>query len=137
MAIDVYMYFNGNCREAVAFYADVFKTEKQSIMTYGEAPPDPKRPLSKETKNLVLHTVLTINGSNVMFSDCPPDIPYIVGNNISVVLSYTDKNEMKAHFMKLKEGGGVHMDLQETFFSKYFGYLTDKFGMMWQLIYVS
>ena len=38
MAIDVYLNFNGNCREAAEFYAEVFKTEKPQIMTFGEAP---------------------------------------------------------------------------------------------------
>ena len=37
MAVDVYLVFNGNCREAVEFYADVFNTEKPQFMTFGES----------------------------------------------------------------------------------------------------
>lgn len=29
MVVDVYLYFNGNCREAVGFYAQVFESEKR------------------------------------------------------------------------------------------------------------
>jgi uncharacterized glyoxalase superfamily protein PhnB len=36
-------------------------------------------------------------------------------------------------FNKLKEGGTVNMDLQETFWSKCYGSVTDKFGIQWQL----
>ena len=32
----------------------------------------------------------------------------------------------------MKEGSSVEMDLQETFWSKCYGSLTDKFGIIWQ-----
>ncbi|MBP2636995.1 MAG: hypothetical protein H6Q72_2902 [Firmicutes bacterium] len=40
MSVDVFLNFNGNCREAVEFYAQVFGTEKPQFMTFGDAPPD-------------------------------------------------------------------------------------------------
>ena len=71
MTVDVYLNFNGNCREAAEFYAEVFGTEKPQIMTYGEtASSDFVVP--EEAKDLVLHTRLNISGSNVMFSDVYP-----------------------------------------------------------------
>ncbi len=136
MSIEVYMYFNGNCREAVEFYADVFGARIQKILTYGEAPSDPEYPISEEGKKRVLHTLLEINGSKVMFSDCQPGMPYITGNNVSITLNYSDKDEMKRAFDKLKEGGEVQMELGETFFSKYYGFLMDKFGFLWQFMYM-
>lgn len=75
MSVDAYLNFNGNCREAVEFYAEVFGTEQPNIMTFGETPPNPEFALPEEAKDLVMHTRLNINGSNVMFSDtfmvCP------------------------------------------------------------------
>ena len=44
-------------------------------------------------------------------------------------------DEIKSLFNKLKDGGTVEMDLQETFWSKCYGSLTDKFGIIWQLSY--
>ena len=69
MAIDVYINFNGNCREAVEFYSEAFQTEKPQIMTYGEAPPSPEFALPEEAKDLVIHTRLMIEGSRIMFSE--------------------------------------------------------------------
>jgi PhnB protein len=135
MAVDVYLNFNGNCREAVEFYAQVFGTEKPQFMFFGDTPPDPEFPLKEENKNLVLHTQLNINGSNVMFSDTSPDMPFTQGNNISLVISSKNLDEIKSLFNKLKEDGTIIMDLQETFWSKCYGYLTDKFGVSWQLSY--
>ncbi|MEK3978457.1 VOC family protein [Psychrobacillus sp. FSL K6-2836] len=132
MAIDVYLTFNGNCREAAEFYAEVFKTEKPEIMTFGESPQNPDYVLPDEAKDLVLHTRLNINGSNVMFSDTFPGSPFIAGNNISLAFVSKEEEVVKSAFNALKEGGKVSMDLQETFWSKCYGSLRDKFGIEWQ-----
>lgn len=133
MAVNVYMNFNGNCREVVEFYAHVFETEKPEIMTFGDAPPNPEYDLPEEAKDLVMHTRLDISGSNVMFSDVFPGWPFVQGNNISLAVVSKDIDEIKSVYSKLKEGGTVGMDLQETFWSKCYGRLTDKFGIEWQL----
>lgn len=132
MSVEVYIYFNGNCREAVKFYAGVFRTHLQKILTYGEAP-NPAFPMPEDAKNRVLHTLLEINGSKIMFSDCMPDMEYIAGNNMSVMLNYKDAEELKAVFARLAEGGEVYMEPQQTFFSKCYAHLEDKFGIIWQL----
>lgn len=135
MAVEAYINFNGNCREAVEFYASVFGTEKPKIMLYGDMPSDDGFPLTEATKNLVMHTEIKVMGGTIMFSDVPPDMPFIVGNNISLVLSTDDMDEIKSIFNQLKEGGNVMMDLQETFWSKSYGFVIDRFGVGWQLSY--
>jgi PhnB protein len=132
MSVDAYINFNGNTREAVEFYAQVFGTEKPNIMTFGETPPSPEFPLPEEAKNLVMHTRLNIDGSNVMFSDVFPGMPFVVGNNISLSIVNDNIDIIKSWFNNLKEGGTVSMELQETFWSKCYGQLTDKFGISWQ-----
>jgi PhnB protein len=42
-------------------------------------------------------------------------------------------DEIKQWFGRLKERGSITMELQETFWSKCYGSLTDKFGINWQL----
>ncbi|WP_108669137.1 VOC family protein [Peribacillus acanthi] len=135
MSVDVYLNFNGNCREAVEFYAEVFGTETPKIMTFGEAPPNPEYPLPEEAKHLVMHTRLNIDGSNVMFSDVFPGMPFIEGNNINLALVSKDIEYMTSVFHKLKVDGKVGMELQETFWSKLYGQVTDKFGITWLLNY--
>ncbi|WHX47264.1 VOC family protein [Paenibacillus woosongensis] len=133
MAVDVYFNFNGNCREAVEFYADVFNTGAPHIMTFAEAPPNPGYKLPDEAKDLVMHARINIKGSNVMFSDVFPGMPYVQGNNITLAFISDDLEEVKSVFHKLKEGGTVNMELQETFWSKCYGSVKDKFGTEWQI----
>ncbi|GAA0372698.1 VOC family protein [Bacillus horti] len=132
MSVDIYLNFKGNCRQAVKFYAEVFGTEQPKIMTFGEVPPNPEYPLPEEVKDWVMHTRLNVYGRNMMFSDVFPNMPFVEGNNFSLSLVLDSEDEIKALFDKLKEGGNVQMELQETFWSKLYGSLTDKFGIQWQ-----
>ena len=131
MAINAYLNFGGNCREAVDFYADAFGAEKHPIMTYGETEHGMMMP--DEMKNLVMHTTLNAFGGTLMFADTPFDSPLTVGNNVTLVLVTDKLNEIDATFDKLKAGGKVIMDLQPTFWSKRYGFVIDRFGVGWQL----
>ncbi|QDQ00756.1 VOC family protein [Lysinibacillus fusiformis] len=133
MAVEVYLIFNGNCREAVSFYEKIFNTDKAEIMTFGDSPQNPDYQLPEEAKDLVMHTRLSILGSNVMFSDTFPGSPFTVGNNVTLALVTNDEAQLRSAYEGLKEGGKVTMELQETFWSKCYGSLTDKFGIEWQL----
>lgn len=135
MSVDVYLNFNGNCREAVEFYAKVFGSEVPKMMTFGETPQDPNYPMPEEAKNLVMHTRLNIAESNVMFSDTFPGMPFVEGNNITLSLISNNTDDLTSWFNQLKEGGKVGMELQETFWSKLYGQVTDKFGIHWQINY--
>jgi PhnB protein len=134
VAINIYLNFNGNCREAVQYYADVFGLDKPELMTFGDQPPNPEYPLPEEAKDLIMHARLNIQGSIVMFSDTFPGMPFAQGsNNFSLAVVSSDTEQLQAIFHKLKEGGSVQMELQETFWSKSYGSLQDKFGINWQV----
>lgn len=133
MSVQAYIYFNGNCREAVEFYSEAFKTEKPRIMLYGDTPGDTVSDMEEEMKSRVMHTNLMISGSLVMFSDVPPGVPYTVGNHISLTVVSNDENELRYAFDKIKKGGTDIEELHETFWSKCYGSVTDKYGISWQL----
>ena len=133
MPVIPYINFHGNCRQALEFYQEVFETEKAELMTFGQMPPDPDFPVTEETKDLVAHATLKINDGIIMFSDMPADIPFTAGNNISVMVSGTGiDDKLTQYFNRIKDDGGkVEMELAETFWTKLFGSITDKFGITW------
>jgi PhnB protein len=134
MAIEIYLHFKGNCREAIEFYAKAFNTEIPQISTWGDAPPNSNMSFSDEANKLVMNARMNINGSIVMLSDIPvPDMPYVVGSNINLVINNENMDELKSTFNNLKEDGTVIMDLQKTFWSTCYGMVTDKFGITWHL----
>ncbi|MEO1816760.1 MAG: VOC family protein [Acetobacterium sp.] len=133
MKIGPYINFPGNCLEAVMFYKEVFRTEEPQIMTFGEMPADPSYLMPDSVKALVANAQLNINGNTIMLSDVPPGMPFTGGNNITLVITDDDLEEIKRLFNRLSEEGSVEMQLQETFWSKAYGSLTDKFGIGWQI----
>ena len=133
MSLNVYIRFNGNCREAIEFYADVFNTKLEQIATFGQMPENPEYPLPEKAKNLIMHTYLEICDTKIMFSDIFPDTPYTVGDNITLAIMTSTVKTTKEYFKKLKLGGTVIMDLQKTDWSKCYGSVMDKFGVIWQL----
>jgi PhnB protein len=84
-----------------------------------------------------MHTRLNIDGSNVMFSDVMPGMNFTEGNNITLAFVSKNMEQIKSVYNKLQDGGKIDMELQETFWSKLYGQVTDKFGIMWQLNYDS
>ena len=132
MRISPYVSFSGNCAEAVAFYEKAFNV-KAIVMRYKDAPPDNGYLASEGTENYVMHAQFELGGEVVMLCDMPPESPAKTGDNIAIMVEFDDINTAKAAFELLKEGGEVSMELQETFWSKCFGSLTDKFGINWNI----
>jgi PhnB protein len=135
MKFELFINFDGNCREATAFYAKVFKSEVKNLMTYGQAPADPNCPLSEADKDKVCYSDVQIGDLTVMFCDVPSGAGFVCGNNISPTISVEDKEEVARLYQELKEGGKVIMDLQQTFFSELYCMVEDKFGVIWQVLY--
>ncbi|GKU78277.1 VOC family protein [Paenibacillus sp. L3-i20] len=132
MSIVAYLVFNGNCREAVEHYADAFGVEVPQMATFGDSPQNPDYALPEEAKGLIMNTRLNAFDDYIMFSDTFPGSPYTVGNHVSIAIVTEDQEKMQSVFDKLKVDGNVELELQETFWTKCYGSLVDKFGVHWQ-----
>ncbi len=137
MQVEMFINFDGNCREAVEFYAKVFKTKVGEFMTYGDAPPDPNYTLAEADRNKICYAGLKVGNMVLMFMDMPSDSPLTIGNNINPTVSVNDKDEASRLFNELKEGGEVFMELQKTFYSEWYGMVQDKFGVIWHVLHYS
>ncbi len=133
MSFSLFINFDGNCKEAVDFYARVFKTEVEGLMTFGQMPGEPDPHFLEEDRDRVMYCSVDIAGTNVMFSDVPSWMSLERGNDISVVVGLDDADEVRRLYEELKEGGNVNMELQKTFWSELYAMFTDKFGVNWQL----
>lgn len=89
MSFSVFVNFNGNCREAVMFYATVFNQAMPVFFTYGEVDTsfDPNVQMSEEGKKLVMDTSLSIMGTTVGFSDMPDNFEFIRGNSMMLAIT--------------------------------------------------
>jgi len=131
MSFNVYLFFNGNCEEAMNFYKDAAGGVIESINRFGDSP----MPTSEDAKNKVIHAIMDIGGSKVMFSDCGDNRSVNFGDNFSLSLSFNSDESITACFNAVSAGGKVTMPLQDTFWGAKFGMCTDKFGINWMFNY--
>lgn len=123
-----YLFFKGNCREAMMFYRDALDA-KLFMQTAGESPMAAQMP--KEIHNNILHSSLERDSFLLMAADIlDSDMPN-PGNTIYLCLVCKSKEEVETLFSKLSAGGKVIHPLNEEFL----GVLTDKFGFNWMLHY--
>lgn len=131
--IQVYLFFNGNCEEAVGFYRKALGAEVQMTMRYKEAPDKPPPgvvPSGYDEK--IMHTSFQIGETTIMASDgCSTEKRNF--NGFSLSLSVADEREANRAFAALADGGKVTMPLGKTFWSPCFGMLEDRFGVGWMI----
>ncbi|MCL2438114.1 MAG: VOC family protein [Coriobacteriia bacterium] len=133
MKMTIMLFFQGNCREAMDFYGKAFNTSPEFILTYGEAPADPDRPLPEDFADKVIHARMDMADLQVLFSDGYPGWEAEYGNNMSMTVNTGTVEEAQSIFDNLQEGATVYMPLDKTFFAEAYGMLTDKFGVMWNI----
>lgn len=134
MALGVYINFEKESREAIAFYEQVFDTKCTDLFSFADMPPEPEFPVSDEIKDLVMNASLMIEGNKVMFSDVPPNMGLTLnmGNNITLIIDTQDENKLVQQFNDLAKEGNVVMPLDKTFWSEKYGFVIDKYGIGWQ-----
>jgi PhnB protein len=134
MLIQPYLFFNGNCEQAFAFYREALGATIEHMMRYRdspEAPPPGCVPPGAEDK--IMHASLLIGDARLMASDdASGQSDGFKGFSVSVTAP--DAQVAKRWFDALAVQGTVMMPLGPTFYSPCFGMLTDRFGLGWMVI---
>jgi PhnB protein len=135
MEIQPYLFFDGRCEEAFAFYRKTLGAEVTMLMRWKDHPePDPSMS-PPNAADKVMHASLRIGDTTVLASDgrCLGQ-PKFQGFSLS--LTAPDDGAAKRLFGALADGGQVQMPLAKTFFSSNFGMVADRFGVSW-MVYVA
>lgn len=134
MYVEPYLFFEGRCEEALAFYRQALGAEVTVLMRYRESPDPGMSPPGAEEK--VMHANLRIGETTLMASDglCKGQ-PAFQGFSLS--LAVADEAEARRLFTALSAGGVVQMPLARTFWSPCFGMVVDRFGVPWMVTVVA
>ncbi|MBZ3906660.1 MULTISPECIES: VOC family protein [Streptomyces] len=126
--LNPYLSFDGDARQALEFYKEVFGGEL-SLNTFGSFG-QPDAPESDK----IMHGMLEApNGFTLMGADTPPGMEYRPGGGFSVSLSGEDDTELRGYWEKLSEGGSVAVPLDKQMWGDVFGMCTDRFGVPWMV----
>lgn len=134
MKIVTSLSFQGRCREAFEFYAQVLGGRITAAIPYADAPPG--MPVEEKHKAWLMHCWLEVGDQALMGADMDAGwAPNIAKpkNGFDVTLHTQDLVQGRRWFDQLSEGGKAVMPFNQTFWSPGFGSLIDKFGIPWMI----
>ena len=113
--ITTFLTYDDRAEEAVKFYTSIFKNSRiLSETRYGDAGPGPKGSLMTAEFELEGQRFVALNGG--------PSFKFEQG--ISLLIDCADQKEVDSFWEKLSEGGSPGPC----------GWITDKFGVSWQVV---
>jgi len=127
-----YLLFNGNCAEAMDFYAQAFGGKIVMKMSLADLPGAGFT--GPEAESRMCHVRLELPGGGHLYAgDVQLGIPPIDLSPVHVAINFATAEEGERVFNALAEGGEVELEYQPNFWSEKFGMLKDKFGVSWMV----
>jgi PhnB protein len=130
MQLNPYLLFTGQCEEAFKFYEKLLGGKIEAMMAHEGTPAEKGVP--PEWRKKILHARLAVGDQVLMASDAPPGRQQ-QPQGFSVSITLKDPAEAERIYHGLAEGATVTMPIQQTFWAKRFGMLTDRFGIPWMI----
>ena len=119
-----FLWFDSQAEEAAKLYTSLFdKSTVTGTSRYGEAGPGPKGSVMTASFQLEGQQFTALNGGPV-FAFTPA---------ISFFVTCRTEAEVDALWRELSKGGKVFMELAKYPFSEKFGWLSDRYGVSWQI----
>lgn len=132
MYVQPYVFFNGRCEEALDYYCANLGAEVTMKMRYKEAPPDPQNQPRAGLEEKIMHASIKMGSTIWMASDGHCD-PTAKMDGFSLSLTADNPASAEQYFTALADGGQVVAPFQPTFWSKGFGMVVDRFGLLWMV----
>ncbi|MGD7045896.1 VOC family protein [Jeotgalibacillus proteolyticus] len=124
--ITPFLMFEGQAEEAMNYYVSIFDdSEIINVQYYG--------PNESGEEGTILHATFSLNGQEFMCIDSSVKHEFSFTPAISFYLNCGTEEEITLAFDWLSEGGSVLMPLASYPFSQKFAWVSDKFGVTWQL----
>lgn len=133
MQIQPYLFFNGRCDEAIAFYAKALGAKVETLQRFNESPEPMPNFLPPNWDEKIMHASIRIGETTVFVSDGNEQTKAAF-QGFSLSLGVASAADADRLFNALADGGQVLMPIGQTFFSPRFGMVADRFGVSWTII---
>ena len=129
----IYLFFKGNCLEAMTRYAEVLGGEISGVFRNADAPdPESRMPGGDD---MVMNMVMSLGHATVMASDNSEDM-YEKPRGFRVSIAPTSREEFDRIFAALADSAqSIEMAPDETFWAERFAMFRDRYGTPWMLNY--
>ena len=129
--LEAYLFFDGNCADAMRFYERTLGGKLESLLTHGESPMADQAPPGSADRIMHAHLVLPDGGALMASDDMPGGHKGMHGFKLS--LHYDSVDEGRRVFDALADGGRVDLPFDKTFWAAGFGMLVDRYGTPWMV----
>ena len=131
MKIEPYLFFEGRCDEAIAFYRDALGAELMMLTRYRDSRDSAQ--CAPHMLDGVMHAALRVGDSVLMLSDgFVNGTPQFEGFAVSMTVD--DDASARRCFDALARDGTVKAPLESTFFASSFGMVADRFRVTWMVM---
>ncbi len=129
----IYLFFKGNCLEAMTHYAEVLDGKIQGVFRNADAPdPESRMPGGDD---MIMNMAMSLGTATVMASDNTEEM-YAKPRGFRVSVAPTSRAEFDRVFDALaQDAEAVEMEPMETFWAERFAMFTDRYGTPWMLNY--
>ena len=117
--------FEGKAEEAMTLYVSLFGGSVSAVQKYGPGGPGPD--------GSVMRAEFTIAGHRLACIDSPAPHAFTFTPSASLFVECADEAELDKAFATLSDGGRVLMPPANYGFSRKFTWVSDRFGVSWQL----
>ena len=122
--ITPHLWFDKEAKEAAKFYTSVFKDSKISNTTT----------LHNTPSGTVDVVTIELLGQEFTLISAGPLFKF--NPSVSFLVACKTKNEVDTLWEKLSEGGTALMELDEYPFSERYGWVQDRYGLSWQVMFM-
>lgn len=125
-SVTPFLMFEGRAEEAMNYYISLMEDSKVISMTrYGA------NEAGKEGS--VMLATFSLKGQNIMCIDSYVQHAFTFTPSFSLYVTCDTEEEINRLYEALQAGGSILMPLGDYSFSKKFGWVSDQFGVSWQL----
>jgi PhnB protein len=127
----IYLFFKGNCLEAMTRYAEVLGGDIADVFRNADAPDAQSRMPGGD--DLVMNMSLKLGSATLMASDNAADM-YEKPQGFRVAIAPASRKEFERIYAALSlDAQSIAMPPGETFWAERFAMFTDKYGTPWML----
>ena len=114
-----HLYFNGQCKEAIALYVRAFNGTIKTIIQ------------NPENDDLVIHAEILIHNQLIMLNDFGDNDGFSKSGGYQLAVSFDNECDLKDAYSILKDGSTTISPMQATDYSVCIVRFIDKFDVRW------
>lgn len=129
--ITPYLFFNGEAKQALSYYQQIFGGIKSINTRFGDDSTDKDN--IEDKKEPVTHAKLETYYFDLYLADVTNEIDFHKGNNIFLTIDFDSEESIDHAYNNLAQEGSILIPIQKAAWNAKYAQIIDKYGIGWDL----